>query len=188
MRSQGINVEPPWKTGLRAGVWSFADRGYGGAWGASFAPPGLGRAEMMALGALVAAPLALLLLPDSFRRARIRRLHILRGAAYALGGSAAVVVCIALPQAIAASNRWALAPGPFLIWASLAGRAIALAGILWLWLYWFCFARDYLRLRPAWAIALVVLVIALLAPPALAALILGPRRFGEWLSFPAYGF
>lgn len=139
----------------RAAIWPY-DR-YQSGFGGEFAGMLMGITLCLALG----APLALVVLPDTFRLARVRQLHILRGSAYGLGGAAAAIVLVMLVQGATASVR-AMNFGQPPSLAVLVNGVILLAALLWYIAWWCLFIGVYLRLPRAWLVAIVTLFLAML--------------------------
>jgi hypothetical protein len=86
-----------------------------------------------------------LVLSESFRRYRVQRVHILRGAAYSLIGPAVAVLA---EMAIAGWTGWRL------------GAPASVLAVVWLCIFWWSFVALYLRLKHAAWVALSMLVIA----------------------------
>jgi hypothetical protein len=106
-------------------------------------------------------PLLLLILDETFRRYKVRRVHILRGAAYSLA-----------PLAIVVGFSWLLSFVSVMVSAAvgvpLTLLLISAACARW----WWGFIGDYLRLRAAWWVTGVLMGVTLLASVTL----------GLWLS------
>jgi hypothetical protein len=179
-QARGVAAEPSWRPALRAALWPYQACWVGRGWGATAVPPPVRPGEWLVLGAFLSAPLVLLLLPQSFRRARIRRLHVVRGGVYSLVGAALAGVGGAGVAISRASEQWS-AGAPGIMWWQPAEGAIALLCGLWLCVYWQAFVRRYLKLDLSWLVMLAVVAIGALTPLAVAVLLLGPGAVGAWL-------
>lgn len=120
--------------------------------------------------ATVAMPLSFLLLPQTFRRTRVRRSHLLRAAAYTTVAPATLVLVGAGALAWWADER-------FFAFA----WALTLLGVFWLLGAWRRIARDYLRLPQHRAVWFAMATIALLAGAVAGALMLpGELHYYPW--------
>lgn len=121
-------------------------------------PPVRITSVLLMLALLLLIPLTLLLLPDSLRRAKVRRRHIVRGSAYAL---AVVPVIAALWAVTSLLGRLDVRIWVWSSWqyVSMFGGLIVLLGFAWQWLHWWMFARRYLRLPHGAAVAAMMIVL-----------------------------
>lgn len=127
-------------------LWPYPSRYWSGlTWGGLHLESPVTAAMAVWLLVVALAPLTLLLMPDSFRQARVRRIHIVRGAAYsaaALPVAAAVWAFLCLWSGLSL-NIW--------IWSgweyqSVLGAVIIALWAVWVIVFWWIFARRYLRL------------------------------------------
>ena len=168
----------PWQEAIRALIWPYADIYFGVGWRGTQTRSLISTADYAAMMILAATALALLLLPESFSRARIRRAHALRGAAMSF------VVIVPLTAAwliamwlIGLVGRRSAVP----VSALQAQAAVAAAGLIWLWIYWRMFVTRYLRLQHGAIVATSMIVIGLLSVTTLLVLARGPEMY-RWLS------
>jgi len=90
---------------LRSAAWPYGV--YFDRWRWFTVWPSTGPIELAALALVVGAPLAMLALPDTFKLARVRRVHILRGAVYSAAGPAVAAIATAALVAATVSYRQA---------------------------------------------------------------------------------
>src|SRR5690606_15405678 len=109
---------------------------------------------------LAGAPLAMLLLPDTLRMARVRRVHILRAGAYGLSVPAVAIIIGAGLTAATASTRFAVGMPP--AWSMFTVLGLSLAAFIWYVLWWWFFVRRYLQLPRGWLVAILILFLAVL--------------------------
>lgn len=102
-------------------------------------------------------PLLMLILGETMRRVKVRRVHILRGACYSAEAAGAASALAAGAGAVVMFGPRAMFPGL----APLAGAPIVIVLVLlptvWLAVWWYRFIRLYLRLPRAGVIAMVMM-------------------------------
>ncbi|HZW09318.1 MAG TPA: hypothetical protein VFF69_05385 [Phycisphaerales bacterium] len=119
-------------------------------------------AWMAALAVATAVmPLAFLLLPQTLRRTRVRRAHLLRAAAYTIPGPTILLVFGAVTIAGTRLEE-------FLVYAWV----LTLAGVSWLLNAWRRVTRDYLRLAQSRGVWLAMSTISVLSGAIAGALLL----------------
>ena len=116
-------------------------------------------------------PFCFLALPDTLRRARVRRMHLVRIAAWAGAGLPAIFLCSSVFLGLAEDLLWALemrsgaiihvSAVEFIAWAR--GPLVLLVVIAWLARWWHAACRFYLKLAAPLAVTLAMLVMAVLA-------------------------
>lgn len=128
---------------------------------------------LVALAPAVFMPLAMLVLGQTFRAARVRRRHLARGFVYSLPvslvafwvGVSGVLTWIALPYVPIAIYQPA-PPG-----ARLIVVGALLLGPVFVGVWWYFFVSRYLRLRHPLAVTILMLVVATLATAVAGALL-----------------
>lgn len=151
--------EEPWVSAALAALWPY--RTHTIEWAGADVDGYGGPFQAIALCLVIGAPLAMLLLPDTFKMARVRRLHILRGAMYGLAAPAAAAIVIVAVTGSTTSMRLAAFGAP-LPWASLSVAGAMLAAMIWYVFWWWLFTRRYLQLPHAWLVAILILILAAL--------------------------
>lgn len=139
--------------------------------------------ELIAVGGLLIMPLTFLCLPQTLRRAKVRKRHLLRIEAYSLvwfpvPASAAAVLAFSIEQV----NRIFLPTMGSPAWVdrwTRAGMSWAVLVMICLWLaIWWAFAAGrYLRLPHVPAIGVAMTIIAMLAATLLTLIFPG----GDWI-------
>lgn len=94
--------------------------------------------------AVVMIPPGFLVLGDTFRKCKVRFVHLVRGAAYSFAGPGLAAVIGIVASALGVEGWLLLAP----------------VGLLWLAVYWLRFARGYLRLTHAIGVVAAMLTIS----------------------------
>jgi hypothetical protein len=152
---QGIEVVAI-NEGIPALLWPY---GYDGTWVKGMAP-------LLVLGWVgmqwLFMPLMMLILGQTMRRVKVRRVHILRGACYsvmaAVYGAVLAIVCTAVVYLSSAVFR-VLAP----IAGAPMGITLALVPSVWLTLWWYRFIKLYLRLPRAGVVTAVMMGVTIFA-------------------------
>jgi hypothetical protein len=140
---------------------------------------------VIALLAAALMPATFLLLPQSLRRAKVRRIHLVRAGAYSLIMFPIVLLTPNFAVIVLNSLRgaWGIFfPFGVQLWSLRHHEALACSGALadvclWLLLWWSAVLRRYLRLPHSWAVALAMLVLALVL--AVTVIVIGGG--GVWL-------
>ncbi|MFG0286331.1 MAG: hypothetical protein ACF8R7_18105 [Phycisphaerales bacterium JB039] len=167
----------PWQEAVGAMIWPYADIVVGTGWRGAMVRSFVRATDLVVVLILVATALALLLLPESFRRARIRRMHVLRGGAMSF-------VIIAPLAAAWVGGLWLISVtaqrGVVMISGAHLQAALALAAVAWLWTYWRMFVVRYLRLQHGGLVATSMLAIGILSVST-AIVLVGGERAWMWL-------
>lgn len=106
-------------------------------------------------------PLLMLVLGQTFRRTRVRRVHLIRGLAYSLPSTLAAAVVAVIGLGIADACRRLL--GVAVPLEESLVLLLALGGPVYQGLWWGSFVRRYLRLPHAAVVAVVLMLVSVLA-------------------------
>jgi hypothetical protein len=110
-------------------------------------------------------PLVFLLLPETLRRCRVRKMHLLRGVAYSLGPLPLIMGLVVVAHLVDFTYhwqwaRWLLALDEFVPGLPSRYNVPSLLMGVWLVWFWWRFVRSYLRLPRPEAVAAAMLTIA----------------------------
>lgn len=117
---------------------------------------------VVALGMM---PVLMLILRQSFRRAKLRRVHLVRGYCWSWVGFLTLVMTGIL--ATGAVERLGGTP-------RVAGLVMGAIVVLWMKVWWHTFIKRYLRLRHSFWVASLLMIITVLGAPIIAVMILMP--------------
>lgn len=142
---------------LRTAAWPYSTDGSGNIGGL------LEISFIWLLGTWFFMPLLMLILGESFRRVRVRRIHLLRGVAYSMPAALAMYLLFTLFlhaffYTLDLRSRPPSGPEELVVLAAWLA-----SGPVWMGRWWYSFIKRYLRLPHAGAVACTLMFVAMLA-------------------------